>query len=88
MPSRVPSGPEDRRALPRITSLRTVPDHFCEGETTRILATVDLLPDEVDAVRETAGDTAGIRAVIADSDAAFAAALSETELQQIGTWLV
>jgi len=47
-------------------------------------AKLDLLPDEVATIREAGGDPASVRDVIADSDAAFAAALGPDELAQIG----
>jgi len=48
---------------------------------------VDLMPDEVEAIRDTAGDLEAIKAVIAESDAGFAATLSPAELQRIGETL-
>ena len=43
----------------------------------------DLMPDEVIALREAGRDADKIRAIIAESDAAFAASLSEKELRDI-----
>ncbi|MHB0939796.1 MAG: hypothetical protein ACYDCO_17655 [Armatimonadota bacterium] len=45
---------------------------------------LDLLPDEVEAIRETGGDPARVREVLADSDSRFAADLNPDELAQIG----
>lgn len=47
-------------------------------------AKVDLMPFEVDAIRDADGDTAQIRETIAESDAAFAADLSTELLTEIG----
>jgi len=46
-------------------------------------AKVDLMPDEVAAIRTAARDPAKVRAVIASADAAFAEALSDGEIKQI-----
>jgi hypothetical protein len=46
-------------------------------------AKVDLLPDEVDALRRAAGDAAKIREVLAGCDAGFADKLSAGEVAQI-----
>ena len=43
----------------------------------------DLMPDEVDALRDAGQDASKLRAVVAGSDAGFAAALDEAELKQI-----
>ena len=43
----------------------------------------DLMPDEVDALRGAGQDASQLRAVVAGSDAGFAAALNEAELKQI-----
>ena len=43
----------------------------------------DLMPDEVIALREAANDPARIRAILAESDSGFAAALSDQELRRI-----
>jgi hypothetical protein len=45
----------------------------------------DLLPDEVDALRGAGADAKKLREVVAGSDAAFAASLSEAELKQIAS---
>jgi hypothetical protein len=45
---------------------------------------LDLLPDEVAAIRDTGGDPAAVREILAESDAAFAASLAPNELAQIG----
>ena len=46
-------------------------------------AKLDLMPDEVETIRDSGGDAAAIRAVLTDSDRAFAATLSDTELGEI-----
>jgi hypothetical protein len=43
----------------------------------------DLMPDEVQTLRKANGDAAQIRAVLAESDSAFAASLSDQELRDI-----
>ena len=43
----------------------------------------DLMPDEVAALREAGKDVEKIRTIIAASDTAFAASLSEKELRDI-----
>jgi hypothetical protein len=43
----------------------------------------DLMPDEVQTLRSAKGDATKIRAVLAESDSAFAASLSEQELRDI-----
>ncbi|HEY3376390.1 MAG TPA: hypothetical protein VGL77_02760 [Armatimonadota bacterium] len=48
---------------------------------------IDLMPDEVVAIREAAGDAAQVQAVLAESDRDFAARLSPEELAQIGKTL-
>lgn len=45
---------------------------------------VDLMPDEVDAIRDAAGDPEVIRAAIAESDEDFAGKLTIVELAHIG----
>lgn len=50
-------------------------------------AKVDLLPDEVAAIGEAAGNPDAIKAVLAESDSGFAAALSPDDLAHIGTRL-
>jgi len=44
---------------------------------------IDLMPDEVAAIRDAAGDPKSILAVLADNDDAFTSALTPAELQQI-----
>ena len=44
---------------------------------------LDLMPDEVDAIRESNGDPARIAAVLSESDSAFAARLQPEELAVI-----
>jgi hypothetical protein len=43
----------------------------------------DLMPDEVVALREAGDDPAKLRAIVAASDAGFAAALTDQELRRI-----
>ena len=43
----------------------------------------DLMPDEVEALRKVKDDPAQIRAILAASDATFAASLSDRDLRQI-----
>ncbi len=43
----------------------------------------DLMPDEVQALRESGNDLAKIREVVAGADGAFAEELTEAELRQI-----
>ena len=50
---------------------------------TGIWSKADLMPDEVDALRGAGQDASQLRAVVAGSDAGFAAALNEAELKQI-----
>jgi hypothetical protein len=45
---------------------------------------IDLMPDEVAALREADGDVTAIKAVLAESDTAFAAGLSAAEITLIG----
>lgn len=44
---------------------------------------IDLLPDEVQAIRDAGPDLEQVRAVLAESDSRFAAALSAVEVAQI-----
>jgi len=44
---------------------------------------IDLMPDEVEAVRAAGADANGIRQVLAEVDEAFAAALDGADLAQI-----
>jgi len=48
---------------------------------------VDLMPDEVEAIREAAGDPERIKAAIAESDTAFAAGLTADEIASIKQWV-
>ncbi len=48
---------------------------------------VDLVPDEVAAIREAAGDAEKIRAVLAEAESDFAAALASEDLGEIGSKL-
>jgi len=41
----------------------------------------DLMPDEVEAVRGAGGDLARVRAILAESDAEFAASMTDEELK-------
>lgn len=43
----------------------------------------DLLPDEVQALRDAGGDLAKIRDVVSTADAAFGSALTDDELREI-----
>ncbi len=45
---------------------------------------VDLMPDEVAAIRDAEGNAAEIASVIAECDTTFAAALSGDDMAQIG----
>ncbi len=45
---------------------------------------IDLMPDEVDAIREAPGNLERIRTVLADCDAGFTAALNADALAQLG----
>lgn len=45
---------------------------------------VDLMPTDVQTIREAGGAPATVRAVIADCDTAFAAGLSDEEVAGIG----
>ena len=47
----------------------------------------DLMPNEVQALREAKGVPAALRAVVAEGDASFAATLSDQELRDIVTRL-
>ena len=44
---------------------------------------LDLMPDEVTTIRDSADDLAQVRAVLAESDSAFTATLSEAEVAHI-----
>jgi len=44
---------------------------------------VDLMPDEVDALREAGGDAARIKAILAEADSAFAEGLSEEDVNKL-----
>jgi len=44
---------------------------------------VDLMPDEVAAIRDAGGDAAAIKAVVSECDAAFGSALDQTEIEAI-----
>ena len=48
---------------------------------------VDLLPDEVAALRDAGADRAKIAAALAASDSGFAAALSDADVSQIAAQL-
>ena len=48
---------------------------------------VDLMPDEVLSLRDTGGDLQAVKAIIAESDSAFAASLTPDELAQIAKTL-
>lgn len=48
---------------------------------------VDLVPQEVDSIREAGGDTDSIKRVIAECDSAFAESLDEAEVRDIATSL-
>lgn len=54
-PGRAPAGPKDTRAMPVVTSLRLNPGYYREGETTRVLAAVNLPPEQLEAVYLSAG---------------------------------
>ena len=45
---------------------------------------VDLMPDEVDAIRAAKGDAKAIQAIIANADDSFAGKLEIGELAQVG----
>ena len=49
---------------------------------------VDLMPDEVLAITAAAGKPEAVRAIVGESDATFAAALSPAEIAQIAGRLV
>ena len=44
---------------------------------------VDLMPEEVAAIRNAGGDVAAIKAVVAECDASFAEALADNEMSAI-----
>ena len=46
---------------------------------------VDLMPDEVEAIRDAAGNADQIRAVLANCDATFATSLDPRDLNQVFT---
>ncbi|MHB9131949.1 MAG: hypothetical protein ACYDBB_12815 [Armatimonadota bacterium] len=50
-------------------------------------AKIDLMPDEVAAISDAAGDADAVKAVLAESDGGFTAALTADELAQIGKTL-
>jgi hypothetical protein len=43
----------------------------------------DLMPDEVDAVREAGGDAGRVRAIVSGIDAGFAGTLTDVELKEL-----
>lgn len=45
---------------------------------------IDLMPDEVDAIRDAADDPERIKAILAESDRGFSDAVSAADLRQIG----
>ncbi len=47
------------------------------------LEKIDLMPDEVEAIRDAAGDPEAIKEIIAECDDEFAAALTPGELREI-----
>lgn len=48
---------------------------------------LDLMPDEVEAIRDAGGDGAQIKEIIADSDSGFAATLNEDDIIAIAKWV-
>ena len=44
---------------------------------------VDLMPQEVDALRQAGGDVAAIKKIVSESDAAFAETLDSVEIEAI-----
>ncbi len=45
---------------------------------------IDLMPDEVDAIRDAADDLERIKAILAESDRGFSDAVTAVDLHQIG----
>ncbi len=48
---------------------------------------VDLMPQEVDSIREAGGNADGIKRVIAECDSTFAESLDEAEMRDIASSL-
>jgi hypothetical protein len=50
-------------------------------------AKIDLMPDEVEAIRDAGGNAELVKAVLQESDRSFTAALTADELAKIGATL-